>query len=178
MQLEQHAKLCFRRKKQPRRLKKRPKHPPKLHIWGAISSRGASQVVLFTGIMDAKRYAQILGRSLIPFIGSCFPEDHRFQQDNDPKHCSKHVEKYFQDNGINWWRTPPESSDLNPIELVWGSLKQYLRNHFKPKNLSELQEGISTFWQTLTPAVCRRYISHLRKVIPKVITEEGGPSGY
>jgi len=81
-------------------------------------------------------------------------------------------------HGINWWRTPPESPDLNPIELVWGSLKQYLRNHFKPKNLSELQEGISTFWQTLTPAVCRRYISHLRKVIPKVITEEGGPSGY
>ena len=127
--------------------------------------------------MDAKRYAQILGQSLILFIGSCFPEDHRFQQDNDPKDYSKYVEKYFQDNGINWWRTPPESPDLNPIELVRGSLKQYLRNH-KPKNLSELQEGISTFWQTLTPAVCRRYINHLRKVIPKVTTEEGGSSSY
>ena len=87
---------------------------------------------MFTGI-DAKRYTQILGRSLIPFIGSCFPEDDRFQQDNDPKHCSEHVEKYFQDNGINWWRTPPESPNLNLIELVWGSLKQYLQNHCKPK---------------------------------------------
>jgi len=82
-------------KKQPRQLKQHPKHNPKLHIWGAISYHGASQVVMFGGIMDAKRYTKILDQSLLLFINSCFPEDHRFQQNNDPKHCSKHVEKYF-----------------------------------------------------------------------------------
>ena len=69
-------------------------------------------------------------------------------------------------------------TDLNPIENVWGSLKQYLRNVYKPKNLDELKEGIQQFWVTLTPEVCTRYIQHLTKVIPKVIEEEGGPSGY
>ena len=86
----------FSKKKQPRKLKQRPKHPLKLHIWGAISYQGASPVVIFTGIMDAQRYAQILDRSLVPFIRSCYPAGHQFQQDNDPKHTSGHVERYFE----------------------------------------------------------------------------------
>jgi len=58
VQLEQHAKMCFRKKKQPRQLKQHPKHPPKLQIWGAISYHGASQVVMLGGIMEAKRYTK------------------------------------------------------------------------------------------------------------------------
>jgi len=38
--------------------------------------------------------------------------------------------------------------------------------------------GIEEFWQTLTPEVCTRYIRHLHKVMPKVIEEDGNPSGY
>ena len=34
VQLDHHGRLCFRRKLQPRRLKGRPKHPAKIHIWG------------------------------------------------------------------------------------------------------------------------------------------------
>jgi len=84
----------------------------------------------------------------------------------------------LENKGVNWWYTPPESPDLNPVELVWGSLKQFLRNFAKPKDLQELKQGIKDFWHTLTPEVCRKYISHVKKVIPKIIQEEGGPSGY
>ena len=72
----------------------------------------------------------------------------------------------------------PESPDLNPVENVWGTLKQYLRSTFKPKNLQELKDRIKQFWATLTPEVCTQYINHLNKVIPKVVEKEGGPSGY
>jgi len=61
---------------------------------------------------------------------------------------------------------------------VWGSLKQYLGNFAKSKNLQELKEGIKQFWHTLTPEVCHMYISHVKRVIPKIIQEEGGPTGY
>ena len=94
--------------------------------------------------------------------------------DNDPKH----IEDYFEEKNIKWWPTPPESPDLNPIENLWGSLKQYLRTIHKPRDLSQLKEGVISFWQTLTPAVCRKYIEHLHKVIPKVIELHGEPSGY
>ena len=53
MQLEQHGRICFRKRFQPRILKQRPKHPVKLHIWGGISVKGATRLVMFTGIMDA-----------------------------------------------------------------------------------------------------------------------------
>jgi len=73
---------------------------------------------------------------------------------------------------------PLESPDLNLIELVWGSLKQFLRNRYKPKNLEELKAGIETLWVSLMPQICQKYIGHLKKVIPKVIEVNGAPSGY
>ena len=42
-----------------------------------------------------------------------------------------------------------------------------LRNDYKPKNLAELKAGIKQFWATLTPATCKKYISHLKKVIQR-----------
>ena len=39
----------------------------------------------------------------------------------------------------NWWHTSAFSPDLNPIELIWGSLKQYLCTHVKPKNIEQLK---------------------------------------
>lgn len=143
-----HGRLCFRKRWQPRKLKACPKHPAKLHIWGAISSRGAASVVMFTGIMDAIRFSEILDASFVPFIAECFPDGHRFQMDNDPKHRSSHIEQYFERHNINWWATPPGSPDLNPIENLWWSLKQFLRTTHKPKSLGELKEGVSKFWQS------------------------------
>ena len=178
VQLEQHSRVCFRKKLQKRTLKQRAKHPIKLHIWGSISARGATKVVMFTGIMNAKRLSAIYEAGLLPFVEERFPDSHRLYQDNDPKHSSKHIERFLAEKQINWWYTPPESPDLNPIELVWGSMKQFLRNSYKPRNLDELKAGIEKFWLTLTPQICRKYIGHLKKVIPKIVEVKGAHSGY
>ena len=178
VQLDHHGRLCFRKQKQPRSLKQRPKHPAKVHIWGGISMRGATRLVMFTGIMNAIKYGQILETGLVPFLRTCFPDGARLQQDNDPKHSSKYINRLFKFHNVYWWRTPPESPDLNPIENCWGSLKQYLRTSYKPTNLEELMDGIERFWLSLTPAICRKYIEHLHKVMPKVIEVNGNPSGY
>ena len=133
---------------------------------------------MFTGIMNAERPCAVFQAGLLPYIQNTFPDWHRLQQDNDPKHASGLIDKFFEKNHVNWWPTPPESPDLNPVENVWGSLKQYLRNFYKPQNLDQLKDGIQCFWSTLTPSVCTRYIQHLDKVIPKVIQVEGEPSRY
>ena len=159
-------------------MKQRAKHPIKLHIWGGISARGATKVVMFTGIMNAQRLSAIYEAGLLPFIEERFPDGHRLYQDNDPKHSSKFIEKFLEEKNINWWYTPPESPDLNPIGLVWGSMKQFLRNSYKPRNLDDLKSGIEKFWLTLTPQICRKYIGHLKKVILKIVEVEGAPSGY
>ena len=134
VQLEQHSKICFRKRLQPRNLKQRAKHPVKIHIWGGISVRGATRIIMFSGIMNARRLAMILEAGLLPSIAEKFSDGHRLFHDNDPKHASGYIENFFERNN---WPTPPESPDLNPIENIWGSLKQYLRTIYKPKNLQE-----------------------------------------
>ena len=178
VQLENHSRLCFRKHLQPRQLKQRAKHPVKIHVWGGISSKGATNIIMFTGVINAERLETVLEVGLLPFIRDKFAAGHRLQHDNDPKHSSERIETFFEENNVNWWPTPPESPDLNPIENIWGSLKQYLRNTYKPRNLQELKNGIKQFLGTLTPEIFQRYISHLDKVMPVVVQKEGNPSGY
>ena len=86
--------------------------------------------------------------------------------------------RFIEENNINYWPTPAESPDLNPIEMIWHELKSYLRRFVKPTNKEQLVNGIQEFWQTVTPEKCQRYIGHLRKVVLEVIRREGRASGY
>ncbi len=179
IQIETHRLRCYRKKGEKPKPKPRPKHPVKVHVWAGISMEGATDIAIFTGIMDAEFYVRILERCLVPFVKNTFgSREHRFMQDNDPKHVSRRAQRFFEENNINWWRTPPESPDLNPIENMWHELKEFLRAKVKPRNLAQLKAGIKTFWATVTPAKCTKYIRHLDKVIPKVIELKGDATGY
>ena len=156
----------------------RPKHPLKVHVWAGISWVGATEIIIFDGIMDAQGYADILRAGLLPFPRSKLPVSHRLMQDNDPKHTSRLVKGFMETEGVNWWKTPPESPDCNPIENMWHELKEYLRREVKPKTKDELVSGIREFWATVSVTKCRKYIGHLKKVLPRVIELNGGPTGY
>ena len=117
-------------------------------------------------------------KTLLPVIEKLYPNGHRFVQDSDPKHTSVWAQQFFQDKEINWWRTPPESPDCNPIENFWHELKEHLRREVKPRNKEELIQGIVSFWETVDVAKFSKYINHLAKVLPEVVECEGGPSGH
>ena len=84
----------------------------------------------------------------------------------------------MEEAGINWWHTPAESPDLNPIENMWHELKEYNRRVVKPKTKEEFINGIEQFWRTVTVTKCKRYIGHLQKVIPRVLELKGEATGY
>ena len=140
--------------------------------------RGATKICIFEGIMKAPLYTEILRETLLPFLQSTCPDHHRFMQDNDPKHTSRVARQFLQDHNINWWMTPPESPDCNPIENLWHELKEYCRREVKPKTKQELVDGILEFWKTVDVQKCKKYIRHLRKVVPKVIELNGAATGY
>ena len=169
--LEAHRKQCYRRTEEPRKLQPRPKHPVKVHVWGGISKRGATSVAIFTGIMTATRYTDYLECALLPFTQEVLPDGQQF---HDPKHCARHTKAFFSANNINLWLTTPESPDLNPIENVWGSMKKFLCNKYKPRGLEDLTRNFGTS----SPAKCTRYLNHLNRVMPVVIEKAGGPSGF
>lgn len=173
VQLETHRRMCYRKEGE----KPRPKHPTKVHVWGGISKKGATAVCIFEGIMTAPLYCDILQQTLLPFIQEKCP-DSRFMQDNDPKHTSRIAREFFMTNNINWWRTPAESPDMNPIENLWHELKEFIRREVKPRNKDELVNGITRFWATVDTYKCCRYINHLNKVLPAVIEKRGDATGY
>ena len=120
----------------------------------------------------------ILRKVAKPFIDKRFSDGHRFLQDNDPKHVSCYSQAAYDELEINWFKTPAESPDLNPIENFWHKLKHHLRCYVKPKTKEELINGIEQFWLKIPPARCIRYINHIQKVLPAVVAEEGCASGY
>lgn len=147
----------------------RPKHPIKVHVWAGISFRGATSICIFEGRMNAELFGDILEQTLLPFINDVYPTGHKLMQDNDPKHTSRYIGNFFQQNGVNWWKTPPESPDFNPIENMWHELKEYMRREIKPRTKDELMSGIEEFWNTVDRKKCQKYIRHLRKVLPRAI---------
>ena len=158
-------------------LRIRAKHPVKVHVWAGISRQGRTEICIFEGIMDRFLFVDILEKTLIPFLERVLPATHRLMQYN-PKHVSHNAQEFFEQNNINWWKTPAESPDLNPIENLWHELKEYIRREIKPKMKDELVQGIVKFWDTVTIEKCNRYINHLKKVIPRVIELEGDATGY
>lgn len=91
----------------------KPKHPLKVHVWGGISRKGRTEIIIFDGIMKSEFFVEeILRGTLLPFVRAKFGENHRFQQDNDPKHRSKLAQTFMEENGINWWRIWPSGINL------------------------------------------------------------------
>ena len=62
--------------------------------------------------------------------------------DNDPKHTSLRAVSFFVEEGVNWWRTPPESPDTNPIKNLWHEMKEFIRREVTPQSKQGLIRGI------------------------------------
>ena len=108
--------------------------------------------------MKAPLYLQILENTWLPFLRDVFPNGHCFMQDNDLNiRLGLHGSSCM--TTIYWWKTSPESQDVNPIEKMWHKLKEYIRREVKSKTKQELITGTESFWETVTKEKCK-YIRH------------------
>ena len=176
IQLENHRTFSYRKEEVPRP-KPQPKHPYKVMVWAGFSRKGTTNICLPNCSVNSAVYQEVLRTHLVPFLRTQLPNG-RLQQDNAPCHVSKATHRFLEENNIPLFQTPSESPDCNPIENMWHELKHFICTTVKPCSKEELVQGIKTFWATVTPAKCCRYIDHLNKIIPNVMQVNGEATGY
>ena len=164
----------------------------KLNVFGGISYKGATKfAVRFSKIlsiyiwsanlvlnngkvfkqnMDANLYSIIIKKFVLPFAAAEYDFDCTIHQDNDPKHNSLLCRNLLERFNIEWIRAPPNSPDLNVIEMLWNDLQTKVRSE-KCTTAEEVGQAIHDFQMSLTAEKCRKYIDKLPSIIEKVIKE-------
>ncbi|KAL6474907.1 hypothetical protein MHYP_G00159470 [Metynnis hypsauchen] len=122
-------------------------------VWGCFAGDTVGDLFKIEGTLNQHGYHSILQRHAIPsglrLVGRSFI----FQQDNDPKHTSRLCKGYLtkkESDGVLWQMTwPPQSPDLNPIEMVWGELDRRVKAK-GPTSAKHLWELLQDCWKTIS----------------------------
>ena len=79
--------------------------------------------------------------------------DGYFQQDNTPCHKAQIISNWFleHDNEFIVLQWPPQSPDLNPIELLWDVVERETRSmDVQPTNLQQLRDAVMSIWTKIS----------------------------
>lgn len=153
-----------------------PKFGPSLMIWGAISSTGKSKLIFIRGTVNSKKYQEILAeaeQSLLFLQRKSFI----FQQDGATSHTSKSTSEWLQKKKWKVSPWPTNSADLNPIENLWGIMKNEVRKR-KPKDLENLQMIIQEIWDGISIKTIKSLIQSMPTRLQICIEKNGGQIKY
>lgn len=98
-------------------------------------------------------------------------------QDNDPKHKSKVVQEWLLYNCSKIMKAPPQSPDLNPIEMVWNILDSKIRKH-SIKTKTKLQNRLQEEWQKIDFNYLQKIVRLMPRRLVEVIKRKGNPAKY
>ncbi|KAL7279386.1 hypothetical protein ACG7TL_007227 [Trametes sanguinea] len=101
------------------------------------------------------------------------------QQDDVRHHLpAKKVLAWFKKHDIVLLEWPANSPDLNPIENLWGYIKEKLNTYPDyPAGMLELWERVEKEWEAIGVEYCRALVEGMPKRMAQVIRKKGGVIG-
>ena len=148
-------------------------------IWGGITTRRKTQIVVIDGNLTSQRHIdKILRPVVIPFLN-----EHRdvtlFQQDNARPHSAQATQNFLRSNNVCVMPWPACSPDLSPIEHLWDQLKSAIaRRPRQPKNTRQLIAAVHEEWDNIPQSRVRRLIDSMPRRCIACCASRGGHTRY
>lgn len=131
--------------------------------------------------LNSRNYCSFLTRNFLPWYQRLSEEDKEpliFMQDNAPSHASRYTKAWFSDQGIDGSKLmiwPPNSPDVNPIEMLWSLIKQKVYENGKQYS------SVDALWAAVCKACTEVPEEHLKNLVNgvdkrlvKLIKSKGG----
>jgi len=99
------------------------------------------------------------------------------QEDNDPKHRAKLVERWKAENNIEVLPWPSASPDQNLIENVWRLMKIKMAKK-KIRTLMGLKANLTKEWNHLPVDLAENLVRSMRNQIDSLIEADGNYTMY
>jgi len=146
-------------------------------FWSAVSTWFKFDLVEIRGTMTSEKYIDLLRSTFLPWVRRQRRRAIVFQQDNAPSHTARATRMFLAEETINCLDWPPYSPDLNPIENLWGILKQKVDARH-PRTVDELRNVAEEEWRRISMDTVRACIESMARRLTAVIEANGGQTGY
>jgi hypothetical protein len=157
-------------------------HAPSINAYASFSARGKTSIHLFSEMMTAVKYVEILDATLMPAVSECMAGMRWcYLQDNDPKHRARLTQEWLEAHASEFFAAgdfPPRSPDLNPMENAWAMVGEHVARA-QPQNLEGLKRCIRAAWQAvMTDDYCRTLAESMPHRLLAVRRARGGHTTY
>ena len=139
-------------------------------FWGAIGVQYKSALITCSNAENAEEYQNILSQSgIVPECNKIYGRNNWFlMQDGAACHSAETTQIWLDDHCMVVPGWPPNSPDLNPIEVLWAVVKRRLRSHVWEDG-EDITGIVRDVWagidQTIVDSLVQDFVRRCRMVL-------------
>lgn len=120
----------------------------------ALRMDGPTAPMVIEGAMDAAVFRAYIKHVLTPVL----QPGQIVVLDNLSSHKGADIRRMIEAVGCDLWLLPPYSPDLNPIEMMWSKVKEFLRAA-KARGTEQLYQAVGAALAAVTPEDARAWFA-------------------